>query len=362
MIVLVLIAVFNLAGLLLLDSPGDMRTFVATGRAFAEGRDPYAIAARDQNLLAPLWLPVVRLLAVVDLDGIAGLWRAVSAVLYLAAIAVLARVRRFTPFRLAWLLAFAGLWETLIFAQVYVLVLWLILAAWLALDRHRSVLAGLAIGLLIALKPNFALWPVLLFVAGYPAVSLVALISGAVLFAVPGLWYGPGVLTAWLRAASGSTAPLFFFPANASLFGLTARLGLPWLAWPLVVAAVLFGARHLWRLRPSVGDAGALALAVTLLVSPLAWIGYALALMPALLLRPWSRALAPGLTLLVVPLPVVLLGYGAPIGVQLTVGSLYCYALILVLVGILTDEARPTAALGAVGKGARISNSSALNS
>jgi alpha-1,2-mannosyltransferase len=329
---LVLIAAFNLTGLLAWTSRGDLATFAAAGAAWTEGSNPYAIPGRDQNLLTPLWLPALGLLAHADLAETARLWRLASGVLYLMATAILLRRSAYpsSPLRLAWILAFAGLWYTLLFAQIYVVILWLVALAWLTLDRGRDVLAGLCIGLLIALKPNFALWPVLLFVAGHRRVSAIALGAGIGLSAVPLVAYGPGVYVDWLRALAAN-ATLAYFPLNASVFGVAARLGVSWLSWPLAVGMVLSVAWILWCSRPRPLETSAVALTVTLLISPLAWVGYSVALLPALLWRPWTRLLALAAGLFVVPLPAVMVGFGAPATVQLTIGSLYCYALVMAL-------------------------------
>src|SRR5271157_195921 len=101
---LVLIAAFNLVGLLDWKSPGDLATFAAAGKAWTEGHSPYTTPGRDQNPFPPLWLPALGLLARADLAQAARLWRLVSGLLYVVAVVILARRHPPSPLRLAWAL------------------------------------------------------------------------------------------------------------------------------------------------------------------------------------------------------------------------------------------------------------------
>ena len=69
----------------------------------------------------------------------------------------------------------AGVWHTLGYLQLYAPLILAVAAAWLLMRRGNLLLAGIAIGLMVAIKPNFALWPVLMLAAGHPRVGLSAL-------------------------------------------------------------------------------------------------------------------------------------------------------------------------------------------
>ncbi len=55
------------------------------------------------------------------------------------------------------------------------------------------------IGLLISIKPNFAVWPVLLFLAGHRTPSVVAIVTAVVIAAVPLLIFVSGIYLDWLH-------------------------------------------------------------------------------------------------------------------------------------------------------------------
>ena len=194
-------------------------------------------------------------------------------------------------------LLLAGFWYTLALGQIYTILALVAVLAWLLLPR-RPVLAGLLIGLLVAVKPNFALWPLLLLVSGAWLPALAAGFTAGVLSGVPVLLYGTNIYCLWLQGLR--LLRRHVPPLNASLPGLLSRLGLPWLALPascVLVLALLFAVR---RRRPSATQVGSLALIASLVVSPLAWVGYTVILLPEL----WanrSRLIWPATIMLSVP-------------------------------------------------------------
>ncbi|UWM84741.1 hypothetical protein [Rhizobium sp. SRDI969] len=74
------------------------------------------------------------------------------------------------------------------------------------------------------------------------------------------------------------------------------------------------------------------------MASPLGWIHYTLFLLPVLLhhwQRPWAWLTAAAL---VIPVPVILGYFGAPRLAQLGPGSVYAWALLLLLIGLIAAE------------------------
>jgi hypothetical protein len=85
-------------------------------------------------------------------------------------------------------------------------------------------------------------------------------------------------------------------------------------------------------------DVSSLALVAALLASPLGWIHYTLFLLPVLLhhwQRPWTWPVAVALT---IPVPLVLAQFGASAWLQLTVGSVYSWSLVLLLLGLIAKD------------------------
>ncbi len=338
------------------ESLWDFGSFVASGRAAGEGLNPYGIypltlhvsfpgfEAWNPNLNPPISALLFQLFDLADPHLSFRIWWMISVLCY--GVTVLLLVRRYGGpewwLLTLWAFALAGFWDTLVLGQIYLPLVLAGTAAWLLLERGEGRWAGLLIGLVVAMKPNFLVWPVLLFLSGHRIPALVGLATAAVISVIPLLVFGPEVYRQWfeLIASDGDRAA---FLTNASLTGLTARVGLPELGALLGVA--LLGAVALWalRARPAATHASALALLLSLLASPIAWIHYTLFLLPLLASRwhgPVFRLVA---LLLVVPVPFILDRFGQPALVQATTGSLYNWALVLCFVALLMQERRAPA-------------------
>lgn len=325
----------------------DFGSFVASGQAAGRGLDPYGIypltfhvvlpgfEAWNPNLNPPTTLPLFQALAALPPEQGFRLWWASSALGYGAALWLLAR--RHGGALLPWAVALAGFWDTLVLGQVYLPLVLAAVAAWLALERGRDMWAGVLIGLVVAAKPNFAVWPALLLLAGHGRPALAAGITALALAVPPTLLYGPQVWGQWLHLVL-TDADRAAFLTNASLSGVAQRLGVPALG-TLASLGVLAGlAWAVWRRRCDPMQASALALAGAILASPIAWVHYTLFLLPVFFTRPLTPPLLVAAAALVVPVPVVLRLLDAPAWVQASLGSLYGWAAVLCLVGVL---ARP---------------------
>lgn len=337
----------------------DFGTFVDSGRAAAEGRNPYLpgeLAPSGThhgervalvNLNPPISVLAFELLARADPYVAFRIWHLASLVLFGCTLALLVRANRAraTPLRIAWCLGLAGLWNAVRSGQVYVPLLVVCAGAWLALRARRTPVAGLLLGLLVAVKPNFALWPLLLLIGGEPLVAGIALGTAALLSAVPLVAYGPEIYLQWLRAIGAIT--WVAAATNASLPGLAARLGLPALAIP--VSAVAVAGTLAWALRRkrTVAALGAVGLIVSVLAAPAGWSAYFLLLLPAVTERPAPLAVRLGGALLVIPEPLVSELAEAPAWAPLRVllGSLYVIAACCMLWGLPGRWVAPGVAL-----------------
>ena len=83
--------------------------------------------------------------------------------------------------------------------QIYTPLVLACIVAWLRLEKGDYLVAGIMIGLLISMKPNFAVWPVLLFLAGHRMPSVVTIATAVVIAAVPLVIFGPGIHLDWLH-------------------------------------------------------------------------------------------------------------------------------------------------------------------
>lgn len=335
----------------------DFGAFVASARAAAAGLDPYGVypltphvvfpgfEAWNPNLNPPISALLFRAFDVGEPGRAFWVWFWISASCYVGAVALLLRrhARGLRAVLLAaWMLGLAGFWDTLYLGQIYLPLLLLAVGAWLLLEKGEEVAAGVLIGLLVAVKPNFLVWPVLLLLAGRHRAPVAAAAVAAVVSLVPLIAFGPGVYRQWLTlvAHDGDRA---FFLTNASLSGFAARAGLDWAGLVLSVALLLALAAWAFRTRPGAMKASSAALVAAVLASPLGWVHYTLFLIPVML-RHWTRPLTwAAAALLMVPVSIVLGHFGAPPLRQLTYGSVYGWAVVLCLVVVLLDVEAPVA-------------------
>ncbi|MEQ1726805.1 MAG: glycosyltransferase family 87 protein [Vicinamibacterales bacterium] len=223
--------------------------------------------------------------------------------------------------------------------------------AWRAARRDRWLRSGAWIGVLVSVKPFFALFlPVLLLRREWRALAGAAAAGGA-LFATGLVVFGWGEHLAWLHAMFG--VDWAWSAMNGSLLAPIARMldrsalftpalvrpsliAAPWLA---ASAVVLLGT--LLRSRRSVDHLFGLTTLGALLISPLGWVYYAwLAFPPCLAIWRHSRPgiVVAGLAALCVPL--IALGAGQPSpAATLTIGSSYTWGLLALWIGMLLTPA-----------------------
>lgn len=288
----------------------DFGSFIASGRAASLGLNPYGVYDLSwrvaglalPNLNPPISIPAFQSIAWFDPHQSFAAWYAVNVALYLGILVLLRRAypEYTTVLRLAWAMAIYGFWVVLISGQVYVLIALLATLAWLSLRDGRRGRAAAAIGLLVALKPNFCLLPVLLFVGGRRREALMSAAVTSVLSLVPVLLYGPTIYLEWLRA-SAEIARLT--ETRGTVVELASAVGIPWLGVPLASALSLAAIFWVWRRPPAVLDLVGFGLVASLLLLPETNPGYLLVLLPYFLSRPWSVWLTLAAAVLVPPWP-----------------------------------------------------------
>jgi hypothetical protein len=276
--------------------PGmDVAAFLGVGQALRAGVDPYSIlptTPRVQvggamvpwpNANPPALLPALALLAPLDPLLTARIWFVASLALYAMLIWLLCRsypsCRRLLL--VAWTFALVPLWYSEWLGQIYVPLALASAGAWLALRARRTWLAGILIGVLVALKPNFLVWPAALLLAGAVAPAIVAVAMTALLSLPPLLLYGPIVYLEWLRAVTRYSGidPV----ATGSAWSLGALAGHPEASFAIGATLSVFavGLLALWALRrPDLLDLSMGALVVSLVASPITWHGYLLLILP----------------------------------------------------------------------------------
>jgi len=332
----------------------DFGSFMGSGQAGIVGENPYGIHPLtfhvvlpgfdvwNPNLNPPVSVPFFGLLWRLGPEHAFVLWWGVSLFCFVAAVALL--VRRYGQGS-AWLLplwavALAGLWDTLALGQIYLPLVLATVGSWLLLERGRYVAAGVLMGVLIAVKPNFAVWPVVLLLAGHVRTPVTAALTAGLLSVIPVMTHGPLIYRQWIELIASDSGRAAFL-TNASIPGLALRLDAGLVG--MVLSIVLLTTLALWavRQRPAPLRASALGILGGIAASPIAWVHYTLFLLPVFFSRRWTPPVVAAAALLVVPVHVVLRFLDAPLWQQVTAGSIYNWAVVLLGSDLVSCVASP---------------------
>jgi hypothetical protein len=204
-----------------------------------------------------------------------------------------------SPCGIALLGAFLPFWSSEERGQIYVPLALLATGAWFALSSSRFRLAGIFLGVLVALKPNFAVWPGLLLLTGYMTTGLWAAAVAVGLSAIPAILYGPEIYSQWFQAIKiGETVDMRIVSSVFSIGAIVGRADLS-TAIGVVASAGLLVGLVAWSVKSNrdVAALSAAALVTALMVGPITWHGYGVILLPVLLSRRWSWTLTAAVAL-----------------------------------------------------------------
>jgi alpha-1,2-mannosyltransferase len=290
---------------------GDFDTFWRSARAFWQGREVYATGADLENLNPPFWVLLISPFGLLEPLVAYRFFVLITLSITVAYLAWVADELRVRP---AWaviggvmLILSSPLLATLALGQIYPILGFGLVVAWMADRRERQRISGAALGLVVAIKPTLApvlLWPL---VRRRWGTFWAAIVTGAAATLVGAVVVGFGATLDWLRLLSESSASPYW--DNASLPSAAARLftdnpyarhvatwawTIP-VAYALGIAAIAFTAtRTMWD-----AEAGLWALvAAALLASPIAWHNYLVLLGPGILLLLARGRVAPAFLLL----------------------------------------------------------------
>lgn len=277
----------------------DYGSFIAAGKAVRTGDNPYGtfedtfrvnygdFDVDSPNLNPPASIYTFRALALIDPYLGKTMLNLASIAIFGGVLAALFRAypEKRTPLMLLWAVSLAGFWHAVELGQIYAPLLAATTFAWLLQDR-RPLLAGLLIGLTIAIKPNFVVWPLLLLLGGDRRTSLSALAAAAGISIIPLALEGPQVYRQWIEASREFGG--LEMPGNSAVVAILARAGLPEAGVVTSVAIVIGLAAWAWRSGASKQELSAMGILGTLMLGPITWAGYSIFALPVLLSRPWG--------------------------------------------------------------------------
>jgi hypothetical protein len=202
--------------------------------------------------------------------------------------------------RILWILAMGAVWYTFHLGQIYMILLFCASLAWWALRKQNWLVAGISIGVICAIKPNFLVWPGLLIAGKSKKIGFTAFATTGLLSAVPLLLQGPVIYREWLAACRGFNG--YELPGNASLLAIFSRAGIPEVGFAITI--LLLAAVTLWVFFAKLetlynSEIGILA---SLLAGPISWLGYTILLLPVLYGKSMNTLTRIGCVLLCIPM------------------------------------------------------------
>ncbi len=340
-----------------MDVHADFDTFWRSADAFLEGEDVYDAGARLANLNPPLWVLMISPLGLLEPLVAYRLFVLLTLAITVGYLAWTASETRlggsWAVVGGAMLLLSSPLLATLALGQIYPLLALGLVAAWVADRRGRGGASGVALGLVVAVKPSLVpvlLWPVVRRRWGVLGAA-VATGGGATLLA--GVVVGPGATLDWARLLLDE--PLSPYWDNASVPSAAARLFtpnefaeplaiLPWTVPVAYVLGLLIVAFTAYRVRHGQEWGLWAMVAASLLASPVAWNNYLVLLGPGVLLLLARGRTAVGFLLLAlqtIPPQWPLLWQGDGTVVASLALTLYLYSLLAHWLAFLTADAPP---------------------
>lgn len=275
----------------------DFDSFWRSARAVWTGGSIYRTGARLVNLNPPFWTVIFAPFGLLhELDA----YRTFVLLSLFVTVGYLAWTASELRMHAGWATLTTGalflsspLLATLALGQIYPALTLGLVASWIADHRGKDILSGVALGLVVAVKPSLLpilLWPLVRRKWGSLGSAVIAGIAATLLGAVV---LGTKTTLDWINVVEAQ--PLSPYWDNASLPSAAARMfthnqfarpiaELPWmvgLAYIVGVVVIFFTVVRVWR-----GSEGGLwaLVAASLLVSPVAWNNYLMLLAPGIFL------------------------------------------------------------------------------
>lgn len=338
-----------------IEQPQDFGSFIQAGLNVATGKNPYdsngdlifrviidsvGLDVASPNLNPPISVVIFEALAKLGTpEMLSMIWRLISmgmyafCVLFLEkwfsrsyseisprrhqdtkALSFLEKLRAFVPswlmglgpppkgtmaLRLFWAFTLAGFWHTIEVGQIYIPLVMAFCIAWVFAKQGKHVAAGILLGLILSVKPNFFILILLLIVAKYFRLAFISILTFLVISILPFFVYGPNIYYQWFEATASYNG--YALPNN-SFVGLMVRFQHQEWGTLLSIALVIFLLIFAWRKKLDTEILWGLGVSASLFCSPIAWDGYTLFLLPYLYSqRNWLTVEKVGAAILTIP-------------------------------------------------------------
>ncbi len=283
--------------------PKDFGSFYDSGRAFLLGENPYlnsyqnifrpilgTTAIPSPNLNPPFSLYLISPFSLININLGFRIWQIISIILYVFSIILITKnfPNSRQPLLVLWAFSIAGFWHTIELGQIYILLFFLFVLTNIYFFKGQELIAGLLLGLIISIKPNFLIILIFLFVARFMKISIVGLLSSICFTIIPLIFSGPKLYLQWIEASIKYKG--ISFPSNSSLIGLFSYFQQPLIGYLLSAILFIFMVILLIKIKTNIHQVLNIGTISSLLFSPIAWPGYMLMLVPGILQQKWGIA------------------------------------------------------------------------
>jgi hypothetical protein len=339
-LVMILILGVNIAWTFRTSDPKDFGSFFASGKAFLSNLNPYGydypsvfhvyLGNKDvpsPNLNTPVSLYLTSLFSFIPLKIGFPTWQVFSMLLFFLSLFLLSKSFSIPKWRFFWAVCFAGFWHTIEAGQIYVVLFFFMTIAWILNKKKKYILSGIFLGLIVAIKPNFALWMIILLCSGFFKIGISALITTVTVSLIPAFLHGLDIYYQWLFAASVYNG--YDLSLNSSFFGLAARLGNIRYGYFPVIIILFFSFYVLYKKKPSETYVHLIGILLSLLCSPIAWPGYLILLIPVMLKMDWNIFFKVLIIYFIVPAPFLYIAVNYSITAWVLLSWFYGFTLLL---------------------------------
>lgn len=258
-----------------------------------------AVPVADLNLNPPWTLLFLQPFSRLSLARFKEVWTLLSGICLLAGCLILVTQQSLLQGRqVLWLLACAPTIEMIDQGQIYAWPFLIGVLAWMNYRKGRLLAAGIAIGMIVSLRPTMGFVLLVLLLAGHRKIACASVGTILAVYAVPLLIYGPTIYVEWLHAFAGDTH--WMSPINIAIMPLLARRGYPHLGVWIAAAIVIGVCWWAFRRRPDFTSASGAAFCLGILCAPLAWFLYVLFAAPFFMTRKWTLWTTSGAALLLI--------------------------------------------------------------
>ena len=340
----------------------DFGSFYASGLNARDGINPYdpnshyvfeiyfskvSAGGKMVNLNPPISVVIFQYISQFEPYKSEQILRKISASIFIGLILLLTvSYRQHTSIvRFIWTFTLAGFWHTLHLGQIYIFPFLFATITWLLMRHQKYALAGIALGTLIAIKPNFAVWLIFFLAAGYYTTTIIAIIFFLAESAIPVLIYGIVIYQQWL-ATSKIQMETLIMPGNNSILGLTARFNnIPAgiiLSFVVILILVLLMRKKTWENNDEkIEFISSLGIIASILASPISWTGYTILLIPIFISTPkWSHLMIASAIILSIPFGFVLLFFQTSFINFIIFGWFYGWANLAIMLDLVLQTKR----------------------